>query len=179
MKHAIIMGASSGTGCEVAKLLLNDGWKVGLAARRTEPMEEICKAYPDSVTVMRIDVTADDAPERLMQLIETMGGVQLYLHASGIGKKNLLLEPTVEARTVATNVAGFTRMIDTVFGYMATNGGGHIAVISSIAGPKGGRSGAVVQRFEGLSKHLHSGFGAAFEQSKTWYIVYRHTSRLC
>lgn len=137
MKHAIIMGASSGTGCEVAKLLLNDGWKVGLAARRTEPMEEICKAYPDSVTVMRIDVTADDAPERLMQLIETMGGVQLYLHASGIGKKNLQLEPTVEARTVATNVAGFTRMIDTVFGYMATNGGGHIAVISSIAGPKG------------------------------------------
>ena len=137
MKHAIVMGASSGIGFEVAKLLLENGWKLGLAARRTEPMEEMRKTYPDLVTVVLIDVTADDAPERLIQLIETMGGVQLYLHASGIGKKNLQLESTVEARTVATNVMGFTCMIDTVFGYMAMNGGGHIAAISSVAGTKG------------------------------------------
>ena len=61
MKHAIVMGASSGIGFEVAKLLLENGWKLGLAARRTEPMEEMRKTYPDLVTVVRIDVTADDA----------------------------------------------------------------------------------------------------------------------
>ena len=131
------MGASSGIGFEVAKLLLENGWNLGLAARRTEPIEEMRKAYPEQVTVMHIDITADDAPERLIQLIERMGGVQLYLHVAGIGKQNRQLEPTVEARTVATNVMGFTCMVDTMFGYMATNGGGHIAAISSVAGTKG------------------------------------------
>ena len=137
MKHAIVMGASSGIGFEVAKLLLDKGWKLGLAARRTEPMEEMRKVYPEQVVVKSIDVTRCDASELLMELIETLDGVQLYLHVAGIGKQNRQLEPTVEARTVATNVAGFTCMVDTVFGYMATNGGGHIAVISSVAGTKG------------------------------------------
>ncbi|EPH18718.1 SDR family NAD(P)-dependent oxidoreductase [Hoylesella oralis] len=137
MKHAIVMGASSGIGREVAKLLLEEGWSVGLAARRTEPMEEMRKVYPDLATVMCIDITADDAPARLLQLVETMGGVQLYLHASGIGKQNRQLEAGIEARTIATNVAGFASMIDTMFGYMAAHGGGHIAVISSVAGTKG------------------------------------------
>ena len=34
MKKAIIMGASSGIGHEVARKLINEGWTVGLAARR-------------------------------------------------------------------------------------------------------------------------------------------------
>ena len=35
-KRAIIMGASSGIGFEVARQLLDEGWVLGLAARRTE-----------------------------------------------------------------------------------------------------------------------------------------------
>ena len=34
MKKAIVVGASSGIGMEVARLLLKQGWKVGVAARR-------------------------------------------------------------------------------------------------------------------------------------------------
>ena len=41
MKKAIIIGASSGLGKEVAKLLLADGWRLGIAARRIERLEEI------------------------------------------------------------------------------------------------------------------------------------------
>ena len=36
-----------------------------------------------------------------------------------------------------TNAVGFTRMVGTAYRYMADHGGGHIAVISSIAGTKG------------------------------------------
>ena len=36
MKKAIILGASSGIGMEVSKLLLADGWKTGIASRRTD-----------------------------------------------------------------------------------------------------------------------------------------------
>lgn len=36
--NAIIIGASSGIGNEVARLLLQRGWHCGIAARRTEPL---------------------------------------------------------------------------------------------------------------------------------------------
>ena len=40
-KKAIIVGASSGIGYEVARLLLQEGWRLGLAARRTETLEAL------------------------------------------------------------------------------------------------------------------------------------------
>ena len=41
MKRCIIIGASSGLGRGLAELLLSDGWMLGIAARRTERLEEI------------------------------------------------------------------------------------------------------------------------------------------
>ena len=40
MKKVIIMGASSGMGQALATLLYKDGWKVGVAARRIDEMEQ-------------------------------------------------------------------------------------------------------------------------------------------
>ena len=92
---------------------------------------------PDRVEVMTIDITKADADERLMTLIERLGGMKLYFHASGIGKQNRILEPDIELRTVETNAVGFTRMIGAAYRYFASCGEGHIAAISSIAGTKG------------------------------------------
>ena len=88
---AIIVGASSGIGREVAKLLLADGWKLGVAARREESLMELKKEAPERVEVMPIDVTKPDAGERLQRLIQHLGGIDLYFHASGIGKQNRTL----------------------------------------------------------------------------------------
>lgn len=137
MKRAIVIGASSGIGREVCKLLIADGWHVGIAARREDKLAEIKAASPQSVEMMRIDVTADDAPERLLALVKTLGGVNLFVFCSGVGKQNAGLDRGVELSTVDVNVKGFTCMIDTIFNYMAENLGGDIAVISSIAGTKG------------------------------------------
>ena len=130
MKRAIVMGASSGIGLEVARLLIKRGWTVGVAARRLEQLAEFDVAA-------RIDVTADDAGQRLQELIGRLGGMDLYFHASGIGKQNRELHEDIELRTMETNAVGFTRMVGTAYRYMASHGGGHIAVISSIAGTKG------------------------------------------
>ncbi len=133
MKRAIVVGASSGMGREVALLLVRDGWRVGVAARREDRLLEIRGA----ARVKRIDVTSEDAPVRLLELVEEMGGVDLFFYASGSGRQNLGLETGIELDTVELNAKGFTRMVDTMFNYMAEHGGGHIAVISSIAGTKG------------------------------------------
>lgn len=137
MKRAIIIGASSGLGRRIALILLQQGWHVGIAARRLEALEEVRNTCPERVKTARIDVTAADAPERLRELADSMGGMELYFHVSGIGKQNIRLDADVETATVETNALGFTRMVDAAFNYLATHGGGHIAVISSIAGTKG------------------------------------------
>ena len=136
-KRAIIVGASSGIGLEVARRLLADGWRLGVAARREEPLEALKATEPERVEVMTIDVTKADAAERLMGLIEKTGGMDLYFHASGIGRQNRSLEADTELRTMETNAVGFTRMITAAYNYFAERGEGHIAAITSIAGTKG------------------------------------------
>lgn len=145
MKKAIIVGASSGIGFEVARQLLAEGWKIGIAARREELLMELKSEAPERVEVMTIDITKADAEERLMSLIERLGGMHLYVHVSGIGKQNRTLEPGIELQTVETNAVGFTRMIGAAYRYFANlpsltgeeSVEGHIAAISSIAGTKG------------------------------------------
>ena len=66
---AIIVGASSGIGLEVAKLLLADGWHIGIAARREEALLELKKTALERVEVMAIDITHPDAGERLLTLV--------------------------------------------------------------------------------------------------------------
>lgn len=131
-KRAIVVGASSGIGLEVAKLLIKQGWMVGVAARRVELLQEIGAA-----AVERIDVTADDATEGLHRLIGKIGGMNLYFHVSGIGKQNRELTEDIELATVQTNGVGFTRMIGEAYRYFVNQGSGHIAAITSIAGTKG------------------------------------------
>ena len=137
MNRIVIMGATSGIGMEVAKLCIAAGWHVGVAGRRTELLEPLRAAAPDRVVTAGIDVTAENAPEKLSQLVEALGGMDIYLHVSGIGKQNLELDPTPEIRTVETNATGFTRMVTAAFGYFAREGRGHIVAVTSIAGTKG------------------------------------------
>lgn len=134
---AIIVGASSGIGLEVAKLLLADGWHIGIAARREEALLELKKTAPERIEVMAIDITHPDAGERLLTLVRQLGGMDLYFHSSGIGKQNRTLEPDIELQTMDTNAIGFTRMIGIAYRYFAEQGKGHIAAITSIAGTKG------------------------------------------
>lgn len=137
-KRAIIMGATSGLGKGVALGLLREGYSIGVAGRRNEELEKIKALAPDKVFTKVIDVTVDDAPMLLLELINEMGGMDLYFHSSGYGKQNEALDVEIEKQTVLTNTYGFTQMIDTVFNYYKANGkSGRIAVISSVAGTKG------------------------------------------
>lgn len=124
-------------GQQVAKLFLERGWRLGIAARREERLMELKQLAPDRVEVQSLDVTATDAAMRLRELIYRLGGMDLFFYASGIGKQNRTLTPDIELNTVSTNGMGFTRMIGEAYRYFAEQGRGHIAAITSIAGTKG------------------------------------------
>ncbi len=143
MKSIVIVGASSGIGAEVARQFIDLGWRVGIASRRIEPLEEIVRLAPERVFAAQIDVLSGDAPQRLEALIERMGGIDIYLHSTGIGHQNKQLDPQIEINTLRTNGEGFVRMICAAFNYFKRRGeGGHIAAITSVAGTRGGGNAA-------------------------------------
>lgn len=137
MRKAIIIGATSGIGQEVARLLVQEGWYIGIAGRREDALQCMQQANPGQIEIQCLDVTKDDAVLHLNELIDRLGGMDLFFLSSGVGYQNRSLEPDIELNTARTNVEGFIRMVTAAFGYFKQTGGGHIAVISSIAGTKG------------------------------------------
>ncbi|MBR5194411.1 MAG: SDR family NAD(P)-dependent oxidoreductase [Bacteroidaceae bacterium] len=136
-KRLIIIGATSGIGREVANIYIAQGWKVGVAGRRAQELETLRLTAPEQVFTQVLDVTKDNAPQKLHTLIEQTGGMDVFLLSSGIGKQNYSLQTDIELATAATNVDGFIRMTNTAFHYFEKQGHGHLAIISSIAGTKG------------------------------------------
>lgn len=138
IKKAIIVGASSGIGYEIAERLAARGIHLGLAARRLEAIEAIQHRYPDSIKICKIDITNSDSDLTLRQLIDDMGGIDTYIHVAGIGYDNPSLDPKREAEIANTNAVGFARLISSVYHYFRNNDiRGHIAAVTSIAGTKG------------------------------------------
>ena len=118
-KRAIVMGATSGIGQEVARLLAANGYEVGIAGRREERLVQMAQATPGIVTHRQIDVTKEDAPTELQKLIEELGGMDLYFHSSGIGWENVALDADKELKTVETNGVGFVRMVSAAYNWFA------------------------------------------------------------
>lgn len=135
------MGATSGIGQEVARLLAANGYEVGIAGRREERLVQMAQATPGIVAHRQIDVTKEDAPTELHKLIEELGGMDLYFHSSGIGWENVALDADKELKTVETNGMGFVRMVSAAYNWFADNGGkerkARIACITSIARTRG------------------------------------------
>lgn len=151
-RKAIVMGATSGIGMHVALQLAQRGWQVGIAGRRADRLEEVKRLSDDAlshsstphqgsiVCYKQIDVTSDCAPQLFCQLIDQLGGMDLYFHSSGIGWQNTTLNTEKELATINTNAVGFVRMVDAAFNWFASRSPhqrGHIACITSIAGTKG------------------------------------------
>lgn len=139
-RTAVVMGATSGIGLEVAKVLARRGWRVGVAGRRGDVLAKMVADIDGIVAYEVIDVTTSEATDGLHRLIRKLGDrIDLYFHSSGIGYYNTELEADKELKTIETNCLGMARLVVEVFRYFESNADidGRIAVISSIAGTKG------------------------------------------
>ena len=136
---AIVMGATSGIGSEVALALARQGWRVGVAGRREDILKKMVEETAGIVAYEVIDVTVPQATDALHRLISKMGGMGLYFHSSGIGYQNTDLDADKELRTIETNCLGMARLDGEAFRYFEQHPEteGQIAVISSIARTRG------------------------------------------
>ncbi len=140
MKKAIIIGATSGIGRELAIILVGNNYKVGITGRREQLLTELKDLKPDSFVILAFDVTAlNKIPQLLQQLVDDLGGLDLLIYSSGTGKINPALDNGIENYTNEVNVAGFTAVADWAFNFFEQQGHGHLASITSIAGIRGSR----------------------------------------
>lgn len=84
MKTAVITGASSGLGAELAKMLAERGWDLILAARRTERLQELAGQLPVHCTVVTADLSKRSECERLYELAKD-SRPQLLINNAGFG----------------------------------------------------------------------------------------------
>ncbi len=130
----LITGASSGIGEATARKLLEEGYIVYAAARRTERMRELEAA---GALVLKMDVTNDDDIVAGVERINReQGGVDILINNAGFGLFGAMEDiPLEEARyQFEVNLFGAARLTQLVLPYMRQKGAGKIVNVSSIGG---------------------------------------------
>ena len=157
--RAVIVGASSGIGKEMALCLADQGWHVAVLGRRTKLLDELCQnnknLFPYEIDVDEPEIL----PEKLQKAVDDLGGLDLFVISAGTGFINPELAFSKEQQTIKTNVEGFTALVDWSYNFFKSKGVGHIAVITSVSG---------------LSEGID---GPSYSASKAYQINYIKTIR--
>ena len=92
-KNAVIFGATSGIGQELAKLLVEDGYKVMITGRRLERLQIIQSEKPEQYIIKQHDITDIEATKKVFEdLPDIFDKIDLIVHNSGIMQPNFDLE---------------------------------------------------------------------------------------
>lgn len=133
-KIALVTGASSGMGKEIARRLLSDGLTVIVAARSVDKMADLVDQGAESI---RLDI-ADEASVKAAvgQIIETRGGVDVLVNNAGFGCYGAVEDtPLEDARyQFEVNLFGLARLTQLLLPKMRERGAGKIINISSMGG---------------------------------------------
>jgi short-subunit dehydrogenase len=139
MPVAIIVGASSGIGEQLSRQLSAKGYTLGLVARREPLLRQLASELPGVSVVEALDVSQLSlSRERLRNMFDQAGPVDLFIYCAGVGFLNPDLDPSPELATIAVNVAGFANAINVAAKAFEHQGYGHIVGISSITALRGG-----------------------------------------
>jgi uncharacterized protein len=135
-KFAIVTGASSGIGLELAKLAAKDGYDLLVAA--DEPLVDASSALEGLGVEVRT-VEADLATEQgVRELLEAAGqrpiDVLVANAGHGLGRAFLDQEPAAWKHVIDTNVTGTLLLIQEVARRMVARGEGRVLITGSIAG---------------------------------------------
>ena len=131
---AIVTGASSGIGKSVTRKLLEKGYRVHAAARRTEAMDDLTTL---GARVHNLDLTKPESIEAFVAAVLAEGDrIDVLVNNAGYGAYGAVEEmPMAEARAqMDVNVLGLAHVIQLVLPSMRRRRTGRILNVSSIGG---------------------------------------------
>jgi len=134
---AVVTGASSGIGLELAKCCAKDGFDLLIAADQTEieNAAEQLKAFGGSVEALETDLSTTDGVDELCGKIGGRPVAALLANAGhGLGKGFLDQDFDEIRHVIDTNITGTLYLIHKVGRNMRSIGEGKILITGSIAG---------------------------------------------
>ena len=136
MKTILITGASSGIGAATARLFLDEGWTVGLMARREEALRDIAGDHPNAHVLPGDVGDPAQAEGCVARFVERAGRLDVLFNNAGIFVPAADIDETsVEDwnRALSVNLTGMFLMARAAFGAMRAQGGGRIVNNGSIS----------------------------------------------
>lgn len=145
-QKALVIGASSGIGESLARLLAKEGAAVALIARRGDRLAalaaELRQTGASAVFVYEHDVTAyDEAPALFEKAMADLGGLDLVIYNAGVMFEVVEGEYSFakDRAMIEVNVLGAMAWLDLAAPVFEARRGGTLLGVSSVAGERGRR----------------------------------------
>ncbi len=160
-KTVWITGASSGIGEALAQEISREGVRLIISARNKEKLEKVRQSClhlgAEKVYVIPLDLAnGDSILTAFAEVKKNVTHVDILINNGGISQRSMVFETPVEVdrQVMEVNYFGTVSLTKLVLSMMKENGGGHIAVVSSIVG----KFGFPLRSAYSAAKHALHGF---------------------
>ena len=133
----LITGCSTGFGRELAKAVLEKGWRAVVTARDASKVEDIIKGHEERAIVLPLDVrNRDQIADTVKRSMERFGRIDALVNNAGYGYLAAIEEgeDDVVRDMFETNVFGLVEMTKAVLPVMRAQKSGIVINVSSIGG---------------------------------------------
>lgn len=144
-RHVVVVGASSGIGEALARLLVRSGARVALVARRRDELEALAASLNGETGKTRAlvfphDVTKfEEVPELFQGIVRELGGFDTIVYCAGVMPKVAVDEYdfSKDRQVYEVNVLGAIAWLNEAARRLERQESGAIVGISSVAGDRG------------------------------------------
>lgn len=140
-RACVVTGASRGIGLAIARRLVDEGARVLITGRRPDALRDAVAELGESASALELDVTDDDAGERVLAAaVERFGGLDVLVNNAG-GNDVIALEELTDAEFHAQleiHVMAPLRLMRAAAPHMAQRGFGRVVNVASTSARRPG-----------------------------------------
>ncbi len=161
---ALITGASSGIGRDIARLLVCRGWDVILVARRADRLMELKKELGPKAQCVRCDVSHKDECLKLHEVLMNQD-IEMLVNCAGFGLCGFFTETSLdkEMEMIDTNIRAVHILTKLYLQDFMMKNKGYILNVASVAGFF---SGPLMATYYATKNYVVSLTGAVYEELK-------------
>jgi short-subunit dehydrogenase len=134
---ALVTGASSGIGQEIAVQLAMSGVSLVVVARRADRLESLAARFKNVEVIVADLSTTDGVASVEARIVDSSKTpIDLVVNNAGFGSSGLMHEIDLErlSREIRVNILALTRLSHAAVKAMVPNGRGYLLNVSSVAG---------------------------------------------
>jgi short-subunit dehydrogenase len=139
-RYALVTGATSGIGKELAKLLANDQYNLVIVARNQDELDqtsvELSQEYGVEVIMIAKDLMKPEAPAEIYEAVKAQGiQIDVLVNDAGQGQYGLFIETDLEREIdiIQLNIGAYVALTKFYLKEMVARNDGKILNVASVA----------------------------------------------